>query len=72
MVKKKHEVEENTELTKARLIRAEKLTDLLKDEGVSWVEKSKLMEEEMTALTGDVFVSAGAVSYCGPFTGVFR
>lgn len=60
------------ELTKARLIRAEKLTTLLKDEGERWVVSVADLNVEVKNLTGDVFISAACISYCGPFTGVYR
>jgi len=72
MVKEKLDLENLAELTVARLGRAEKLTYLLKDEGVSWVEKSGVLQQEFVNLTGDVFLASGAVSYCGPFTGSYR
>ena len=51
---------------------AEKLTKLLADEGVRWEEGAKRINEEITNLIGDVFISAACISYCGPFTGEFR
>lgn len=43
-MKEKNDLEELAELTKGRLERASKLTYLLKDEGVSWVEKVGILE----------------------------
>ena len=53
------------ELTKARLERAEKLTHLLKDEGERWVVSVADLQVEVKNLTGDVFLSAACISYCG-------
>jgi len=60
------------ELTKARLIRAEKLTTLLFEEGKRWVETVAILSEEIKNSIGDVFISTACISYCGPFTGLFR
>ncbi|KAF4654403.1 hypothetical protein FOL47_009992, partial [Perkinsus chesapeaki] len=60
------------ELTQARLQRAEVLTVGLAGESVRWKETVEKMDAEIEALTGDVFLSAAAISYFGPFTGQYR
>ncbi len=61
-----------TELTKKRLVRADKLTSGLAGEQVRWKASVEKFNEQITALVGDVLLSAGCVSYYGPFTGAFR
>ena len=72
MQKEQYELITKQELTKDRLERAEKLTYLLEDEGKRWAITVKELEIELTNLVGDVFLSAACISYCGPFTGIFR
>ncbi|EER07033.1 dynein heavy chain, putative, partial [Perkinsus marinus ATCC 50983] len=60
------------ELTQARLQRAEVLTVGLAGESVRWKETVEKMDVEIEALTGDVFLSAAAISYFGSFTGQYR
>jgi dynein heavy chain len=55
-----------------RMARAEKLVVLLADEGVRWGESVKVLDEEITKLVGDVFVSCACISYFGAFTGEYR
>ena len=52
-----------------RMGRAEKLLVLLADEGVRWKETVERMDIEMEKLVGNVFISAGCISYYGAFTG---
>jgi dynein heavy chain len=52
--------------------RAEKLTGGLKDEKVRWTEDIKKLSAQLDLLAGDSLVSAGMVSYAGPFTSKFR
>ena len=55
-----------------RMGRAEKLLVLLADEGVRWKETVERMDIEMEKLVGNVFISAGCISYYGAFTGQYR
>ncbi len=71
-VKKKQDLETLAELTKARLERAEKLTGLLIEEGKRWVETVAVLNDQITCSTGDVFIASACISYCGPFTGIYR
>ena len=56
----------------ARMVRAEKLVVLLKDEGVRWAESIETIGEDIIRLTGNVFLSCACISYFGPFTGKYR
>jgi dynein heavy chain len=58
--------------TEQRLIRAEKLTSGLAEEQVRWAADAEKIMEQMKLLPGNVFVSAAAVAYFGPFTGDYR
>ena len=68
---KKRLVEE-TNLTKKRLERATKLTSGLATEQVRWRADRDNLVLGADKLIGDMFLSAGSVSYVGPFTGVYR
>uniref|UniRef100_A0A286XH43 Dynein axonemal heavy chain 6 n=1 Tax=Cavia porcellus TaxID=10141 RepID=A0A286XH43_CAVPO len=54
--------------TKARLLRAGKLTAALGDEQVRWEESIQKFQEEIANITGNVFIAAACVAYYGAFT----
>lgn len=60
------------ELTKARLERAEKLVNGLGSEETRWSETSKNLSAKLHNLVGTIILSAGCVSYLGPFTAEYR
>mmetsp|Transcript_54927 Transcript_54927/g.128448 ORF Transcript_54927/g.128448 Transcript_54927/m.128448 type:complete len:1244 (+) Transcript_54927:3-3734(+) len=68
----KERLESEAALTKARLGRADVLTEGLADEGIRWRLTVEKLRKDIVNLTGDVFLSAAAISYYGPFTGVYR
>lgn len=68
----KERLENEASLTKARLQRADILTVGLRDEGVRWRATVETIGQAIINLTGDVFLSSAAISYYGPFTGVYR
>lgn len=72
MMQKKIETENKIQLTVTRLKNAESLTYLLKEEGERWAETITKYESESVTIAGDVFLSVASISYCGPFTGVYR
>ena len=41
-------------------------------EGERWKESAVIIQDELTNLIGNVFLSTAAISYCGPFTGGYR
>nr|XP_014351765.1 PREDICTED: dynein heavy chain 6, axonemal-like [Latimeria chalumnae] len=59
-------------LTQARLTRAGKLTSALGDEQVRWQESITNFEEEISNVTGNVFIAAACVAYYGAFTAYYR
>jgi dynein heavy chain len=71
-ISEKERLENEAAVTKGRLQRADVLTLGLADEGVRWRETVVTIRTEIVNLTGDVFLSAAAISYYGPFTGVYR
>jgi dynein heavy chain len=71
-VNEKDQLEAEAALTQARLGRADVLTVGLADEGVRWRATVAKIKQEIVDLTGDVFLSSAAISYYGPFTGVYR
>ena len=52
--------------------RAEKLTNLLSDEGERWKQSVELLSKDLDTLTGDIFVSASYISYIGPLSLIYR
>jgi dynein heavy chain, axonemal len=60
------------ELTKARLVRAEKLTNALGDEGVRWSHTAEEIAKAIELLIGDVLAAAATISYQGAFTAPYR
>ena len=72
MVENAEKLENEIENTKTKLVNAEKLIFLLSDEGVRWHERAEEMKLEEPEILGNVFLSAGFISYVGPFTGPFR
>ena len=71
-VAEKEDLQTQSDLTANRLIRAEKLTSGLADEGVRWRESVVTLGEKSILLIGDTFLACAAVSYYGPFTGKYR
>ena len=71
-IDKKNYLENQKELTIAKLQRAEKLVVLLKDEGENWKQKLAELKDNSVYITGDVFLSCAQMTYCGPYTGVYR
>jgi dynein heavy chain len=61
-----------SQLTQARLQRAEKLTLGLADEYTRWKGSVGKLDDQLRDLVGDCFLSAAVVSYLGPFTGDYR
>jgi dynein heavy chain len=71
-IKEKDDLAAEAALTENRLIRANKLTGGLADEGVRWRDTLTHLNDSILQLVGDVFLCAGFISYNGAFTGDFR
>lgn len=72
MLQNKQDLETLKDLTEARLLRAKKLITLTADEAKRWAETVETLGAQIENLVGDVFLSAAAISYNGPFTGPYR
>jgi dynein heavy chain len=71
-VAKKDMLEKKEASCKVQLSNADKLIGGLGGEAVRWTETVALLGEAYTNILGDVIVSAGTISYLGPFTTNFR
>ncbi|XP_066123630.1 dynein axonemal heavy chain 6 [Saccopteryx bilineata] len=71
-VNEKESLAKTMALTKARLIRAGKLTAALGDEQVRWEETIQKFNEEIANIIGNVFIAAACVAYYGAFTAQYR
>jgi dynein heavy chain len=60
------------ETTMIQLERADKLVNGLADESQRWIESEAKLGVELINLIGNIMVSAGFVSYVGPFTADYR
>jgi dynein heavy chain len=65
-------LQDTADTTAKRLIRAGKLTSGLAEESVRWAETVETLRTGYNNLTGDVFIAAAFIAYCGPFTTGFR
>jgi len=68
----KESLEFNMNRDENRMIRANKLVVLLKDEGIRWKESVDTIGGDIERLIGNVFLSCACISYFGPFTGTYR
>ncbi|XP_055256564.1 dynein axonemal heavy chain 6 [Moschus berezovskii] len=71
-VNEKESLAKTMALTKARLVRAGKLTAALGDEQVRWEESIQKFNEEISNIVGNVFIAAACVAYYGAFTAQYR
>lgn len=65
-------LQDNNDLTAARLNRAARLTSALSDEEVRWKDSIKDLSDELWAVPGDVLVSSACVAYLGAFPISYR
>jgi dynein heavy chain, axonemal len=71
-VRKKHQLEEDIDLTTVRLERAEQLMNGLGSEQTRWVQAVTQLSAEKAGHAGTMALAAGAVAYLGPFTSHYR
>lgn len=71
-VQERDDIQANMEQTKGRLKRAQILVDGLGSEEQRWSDTAKRLEKDMVNLVGNMALSAGCISYMGPFTSDFR
>eukprot|EP00796_Vickermania_ingenoplastis_P008995 gene8995-6317_t len=60
------------ETARARLLRADQLTQGLASERVRWIESLHTLKEQRTKVVGTSALGAGCVAYLGAFTTAFR
>ena len=68
----KADLENQVDLCGKKLVRAEQLISGLGGEKTRWSQFKVDLNEQYVNLTGDVLISAGIMSYLGPFTSLFR
>jgi dynein heavy chain len=71
-VRKGEELKIRSEVTEARLSRAEKLVSGLSSESQRWLERAKQLEGDLKNLVGNILIAAGYIAYLGPFTLSYR
>jgi dynein heavy chain len=71
-VSEKRALADQAQLTKDRLVRADKLTSGLAAEGVRWKATLENLTHQMLDLVGDTFIAGAFISYVGPFTDKYR
>ena len=71
-IKTKMDLENEVETCSAKLVRADKLIGGLGGEAKRWTETVKNLKVLEHNIIGDVLVSAGTISYLGPFIKTYR
>ncbi|XP_043285223.1 dynein axonemal heavy chain 10 [Venturia canescens] len=71
-MKDRQRLQEETDLLQRRLIAADKLIGGLSSENTRWQSELKSLNEEMEKIIGNCLLSAGFLSYNGPFSYEFR
>ncbi|XP_074052253.1 dynein axonemal heavy chain 6 isoform X2 [Macrotis lagotis] len=72
ILNEKENLAKSMALTQARLTRAGRLTAAMGDEQVRWEESIQNFENEISNITGNVFIAAACVAYFGAFTALYR
>lgn len=67
-----HQLKHEKEISEKRLINADKLTNLLADEGKRWEKSIEEMQAQSIFVNGDVFLASSEISYLGPFSQSYR
>jgi hypothetical protein len=71
-VRKLSDLEHSIKTINIKMVRAGKLVDGLKDEGIRWKDKIVELTKESKNLLANVIISSTVVSYFGPFTMEYR
>ena len=71
-LEEKNFLQQESDTTAKRLVRAEKLTSGLNSEGERWRQNIVSLAAEKINLIGDCFLSCACISYYGAFTGTYR
>lgn len=67
-----NELKERTELSRKRLITAEKLINSLDSEYKRWTESIAVLDNQISYLSGNIFLASACVAYYGPFESHYR
>lgn len=70
--KEMKELQERIEKDKFRLSNATQLGVLLKDEEIRWKNSVKELQLESKCIVGNLIISSGFMTYCGPLTEIYR
>ncbi|MCQ2815624.1 MAG: AAA family ATPase [archaeon] len=71
-VREAKRLEENIHTIQVKMVRAGKLVDGLKDEGVRWADNIVILGKDEKNLLSNVIISSAIVGYFGPFTVEYR
>lgn len=71
-MKRRQELQEETDLMMRRLEAADKLISGLSSEKIRWTEDLRQLHIEKERLVGNCLLCSGFLAYCGPFTFEFR
>ncbi|XP_050294970.1 dynein axonemal heavy chain 10 [Anthonomus grandis grandis] len=71
-MKRRQELQEETDIMMRRLEAADKLISGLSSEKIRWNEDLKNLKIEKERLVGNCILCSGFLAYCGPFTFEFR
>jgi len=71
-MKEKQTLLDDAETCRRKMTNATALIDGLGGEKVRWTEQSRMFEQQINKLVGDVLLATGFLSYSGPFNQEFR
>ncbi|ESO02212.1 hypothetical protein HELRODRAFT_65497 [Helobdella robusta] len=71
-IERKEQLQAQYDLCVVKLARAEKLISGLGGEKERWMDAANLLQAAIENLLGDMIMSAGVITYLGPFTILFR
>jgi dynein heavy chain len=71
-MKKEKDLQDELDQSELKLERANNLIDLLSGEQTRWEENVQDLKRRLNNLVGDCLIAAGSISYCGPFTYIYR
>lgn len=71
-IAKEKELENDIQICEKKLNRASTLINSLAGEKIRWTESASELSNRIKYITGDVLLSAGTISYLGPFNSVYR